>query len=127
MQLYQIILIKKVSKYCLIFCGYGRAKLFLSFDALRGFRSYIKEKERVVVQRPALSEDDYFVLDRKIHYIEKGMVITIVYYDKGEYVRLTGMVAKIDLDYSKSIRIVNDVIPVKKIVEIQCEGYCEIE
>lgn len=97
-----------------------RAKLFLSFDALKGFRSYIKEKERVVVQKPSLSEDDYFNLDRKIHYIKKGMVITIVYYDKGEYIKLTGMVAKIDLDYSRSIRIVNDVISLKNIIEINC-------
>ena len=105
----------------------GRAKLFLSFDALKGFRSYIKEKERVIVQRPSLSEDDYFNLDRKIHYIKKGMVITIVHYDKGEYVKVTGMVAKIDLDYSKSIRIVNDIIPLKNITEIQCEEIFEFE
>ena len=66
----------------------GRAKLFLSFDALKGFRSYIKEKERVIVQRPSLSEDDYFNLDRKIHYIKKSYLsqqksidnVTLIYY-----------------------------------------------
>lgn len=55
------------------------------------------------------------------------MVITIVHYDKGEYVKVTGMVAKIDLDYSKSIRIVNDIIPLKNITEIQCEEIFEYE
>lgn len=105
----------------------ARAKLFLSFDALKGFREFIKDKERVVVQKPMLSEDDYLVLDRKIHYIKKGMIITLVYYDKGDYVKLTGMVAKIDLDYSKSIRIVNDVISLKNIIEIHCEDILDYE
>ena len=41
------------------------------------------------------------------------------------YVELKGMVSKIDLDYQKTIQIVNEVIPVKQIVDIQSDYFPE--
>ena len=35
----------------------SRAKLFLPFDSLKGFRDYLKCKERVVVDKKQLSSD----------------------------------------------------------------------
>ena len=35
----------------------NRAKLFLSYDALKGFKERIREKERIIVSKPILSED----------------------------------------------------------------------
>ena len=46
------------------------------------------------------------------------MIIKIVYYSHDEYIALEGMVAKIDLEYSKSIQIVKEVIPINSIIEI---------
>ena len=53
----------------------NRAKLFLSYDALKGFKEKIHEKERIIVEKPILSDDQLFELDWKIHQIKKGMVI----------------------------------------------------
>lgn len=36
----------------------SRAQIFQSFDALKGFREILKEKERVIVPKKILSEDD---------------------------------------------------------------------
>ena len=34
----------------------NRAKLFLSFDSLKGYKEMVKKKERIIVKRPELSE-----------------------------------------------------------------------
>lgn len=96
----------------------NRASQFLAFDALKGFRTYLKQKERVVVQRKVLMEDHLIQLDRKIHKVTKGMMLQVVYYDKDEYVQVEGIVANIDIEYKRYIQIVNTRIPLKDIYEI---------
>lgn len=66
----------------------SRAQIFQSFDALKGFREILKEKERVIVSKKILSEDDLAELDYKIHQIKVGMIIQMTYYDKGQYVQM---------------------------------------
>ena len=104
-----------------------RASIFLSFDALKGFREYLKQKERIVVEKRILSEDECEILNWKIHQLQKGMIISLIHFDHGEYIKTEGFLSQIDLDYSKSIRIVNDIIPLKNITEIQCEEIFEYE
>lgn len=57
-----------------------RAKLFLPFDALKGFREALAEKERIVVPKTELSEDRKEELDRLLHQIKPGDIITVVYF-----------------------------------------------
>lgn len=45
----------------------NRAKLFLSYDALKGFKERIHEKERIVVSKPVLSEDQLTSLIGKLN------------------------------------------------------------
>ena len=93
-----------------------RAHIFQSFDALKGFREILREQERIVVPKKILSEDD--LLDRKIHCVRPGMIITVIYYDKGQYVQLEGRVSKINLD-TKVLQIVKSKINLKLIVDIR--------
>ncbi len=95
-----------------------RAAQFLSFDALKGFREQLKKKERIVVNRKILMEDSLIELNTRIHEVRSGMMVQIIYYDIDEYVQLEGLVAKIDLEYKKSIQIVNKVILLKDISSI---------
>lgn len=95
-----------------------RAHIFSAFDALKGFRELIKEQERVVVPKRTLSEDDYEILNRKIYAIENGMMLTITYYDKEDYVQKTGRVAKLSFDEA-FLQIVKTKIPFKNITDIQ--------
>ena len=80
---------------------------------------YLKEKERVVVERKLLLEDVCEELDRKLHSLKKGDIIRIVYYDKDAYVKIEGMLADIDLEYKKRIRVVNTWIDLEDIVVIE--------
>lgn len=95
-----------------------RAKLFQPFDSLKGFSSYIRNKEKIVIARKELCSDTLYELDWKIHQVKIGTMISIVYYDKNKYVFLEGMVAKLDLEQSKTITIVNKTIQLTDIVKI---------
>lgn len=97
-----------------------RAHIFSAFDALKGFREMLKEKERVVVPKRLLSEDDLEILNQKVHAIEKGMMITLIYFDNGDYVQRTGRVVKVNFD-EQYIQIVKSKIPLKSIADIQSE------
>ncbi|MDC0828351.1 YolD-like family protein [Faecalitalea cylindroides] len=97
-----------------------RAHIFSAFDALKGFRELLKERERVIVPKRMLSEDDFEILNQKIHAVEKGMMITLVYFDNGDYIEQTGRVSKLSFD-ENYIQIVKSKIPLKSIVDIQCE------
>lgn len=97
-----------------------RAHIFSSFDALKGFRELLKEKERIVVPKRILSEDDLEILDKKIHQIEKGMSITIIYFDNGDYIKKTGIISKIRLE-ERYIQIIKTKIFLKNIVDIKYE------
>ena len=101
----------------------SRAKLFLPFDSLKGFRDYLKCKERVVVDKKQLSSDACEVLDRKLQQIQKGQMVKIVYYDQQEYVKVEGMVSKFDPEYLRLIQIVDKVINIHDIIEINSEEW----
>lgn len=73
-----------------------RAKQFMPFDALKGFREALAEKERIIVPKRDLSEEKKEELDRKLQCIQKKDVITAEYFQSGEYVQITGMVSKKD-------------------------------
>lgn len=95
----------------------SRAQIFQSFDALKGFREILKEQEKIIVPKRILSEDDLNELDYKVHQIKVGMMIKVVYYDKGQYIQLEGRVAKINLD-TKMIQIVKTKLDLRQIIQI---------
>lgn len=102
----------------------NRAKLFLSYDALKGFKERIHEKERIIVEKPILSDDQLYELDWKIHQVKQGMMVDVIYFEKdiknnGFYIYKKGMVANIDLDNKKEIQIVDKRIKIKNILSIE--------
>lgn len=99
-----------------------RAHIFSAFDALKGFRELLKEKERIVVPKRILSEDDLEILNRKIHEVKPGMILTIIYFDKGDYVQFTGRVVKVKID-EQYVQIVKKKIDIKSIVDLQADKF----
>lgn len=96
----------------------NRAKLFLSYDALKGFKERIHAKERIVVEKPILSEDQLYELDWKIKQIKPGMMIAVVYFDNYQYVYKEEIVTQIDLDNKNFIVIVSTKIKIISIMKI---------
>ena len=97
-----------------------RAKQFMPFDALKGFKEEIKKRNKVVVKKKVLSEDDLAELERKIKLIEVGHIVTLIYFDEQDYIKVSGVVSKIDFE-SKMIKIVKTKIDISKIIDIEIE------
>lgn len=96
----------------------ARAKQFMPFAALKGYEDALRAKEKIVVPRRELSEEMAQELDRKLHQIRKNDVVTVVYYDREEYIRITGMVSRVDMD-GRILKIVNTKIGFEDISAIE--------
>lgn len=96
-----------------------RPKQFMPFSALKGLDEALKEKEKIIVSKIELSPEMEDELDRKMHSLEKGKMATVVYFCNGEYIKITGMVARIDAT-SRILQIVNTKISFDDILDV-CE------
>lgn len=97
-----------------------RAYIFQSFDALKGFREVIKAQEVIKVERPFLSEDDFLELNRQVQSLVPGMMLTVIYFKNGSYIKKTGQLSKLDFD-TKSLQIVKEKLFFKDILKIDIE------
>ena len=96
-----------------------RAKQFQPFDALVGLREAIAAKERVITPRKYLSEDAIEEFNRILNELQKGQLVTVVYYGdyEQEYRQLTGQVFKVD-PYWHNIQIGSISIDFSEIYEL---------
>ena len=96
----------------------NRAQIFQSFDALKGFRELLEEQEKVIVPPRILSEDQRDELDWKLHQIQIGSMIRIIYREGSTYIQLEGIVSKLNME-TRIIQIVKKKIDLLCIVEIE--------
>lgn len=94
-----------------------RAKQFMPFAALKELPEALAAKETAFVKKVELSEEMAAELDRKLHLLEKGRIVTVIYYSNGKYVKKTGMVARLDKT-ARILQIVNTKIAFQDIREI---------
>lgn len=97
-----------------------RAKQFMPFSALKGLEEAFRKKEKIRVPKIEVSEEYAEELDRKFHFIKKQDVVTVTYFCKNEYLKKTGIVARIDL-YARILQIVNTKIGFDDIYDIVLE------
>ncbi len=97
-----------------------RAKQFMPFAALKGYPEALRKKEKIIVPRMEFSEEYKEELDRKLRKVRKNDIVTVVYYCQGEYLKLTGMVARID-ETAKVLKIVNTKILFEDLCDVQEE------
>ncbi len=95
-----------------------RAAQFLPFQAVKGLDEALRSKEKIVVEKPEYSEYMLEELDKKMHEVRKGRIITCIYYKKGEYIKLTGLVARFD-EFARILQIVNTKIYFDNILDIE--------
>ena len=86
-----------------------RAKIFMPFDALKGFKEAIHEKERILVEKKELTEDDYTKLNLAFSNIKKGSMVKVVYYSIDSYIEFTGLVSDINPS-ARYIKVVKEKI-----------------
>lgn len=99
-----------------------RAKQFMPFAALKGFEEELDAAEFRPAEKVVFSEDAAEELDRKLHDVHRGDMVTVVYYKKtprgGTYLARTGLVAKVDL-IDRSLTVVKETIPFADLYDIE--------
>lgn len=95
----------------------NRAKQFMPFAALKGYEEALRAKEKIIVEKIELTEERKAELDFKLHQIKKKDIITVVYFYKDEYIKLEGMVSRLDID-ARVLKVVNTKIPFEDIYEL---------
>ena len=98
--------------------NYQRAKQFMPFAALQGYKEALKEKEKQVVSQASILEDTLEELDYTLASLHPGDMVSCIYYNEGEYVKLTGMLAHVNYDFH-TITIVDKTIPAKYIKHLE--------
>lgn len=78
-----------------------RAAQFAPFDALSGFSEAIGTEGffHTRVERFQLSEEEAFMVNRKLCQLKKGKAVSLSYYDNGHYHVISGLIEKIDEIY----------------------------
>lgn len=97
-----------------------RAKQFAPFASLRGYGKTIKNKQKIVMEKRELIEEEIDALNQTIVNLKKGDIITVTYYDNGGYVELQGYVSKIDLVF-RNITVIKTQIRFDDISKILLE------
>ncbi len=73
-----------------------RAKQFMPFAALKGYEEAVRAKEHVVVPKKELTEDRKEELDYALNRAKPMDLVTVVYFCRGEYLKITGALTRID-------------------------------
>ena len=89
------------------------------FDALKGLKEAIEAKERPVTPRRELTPERVQELSNQLLQLQKGQVITLVYYCAYEqqYLQVTGRVERVDR-YWKRIEIGDMAVEFREIFDI---------
>ena len=91
-----------------------RAKQFLPFDALDGFRELLKKAEVEIEEKRDLSEESLSALEKEFNKMEVNSMIKVNYYNYQlkKYVEISGIVTeinrikkKITIDKERNINI----------------------
>lgn len=99
-----------------------RAKQFMPFAALKGYPEALRKKEKQVVPKIELSEEYREELDRKLHQIRKNEMISVIYFCQNEYLKVTGIVSRID-EIARIIKVVNTKISFEDIYDIEMREF----
>ena len=95
-----------------------RASQFMPFAALKGFEEALRAKEKIVVEKSELSEEALEYLDYQINNLEPGTMVTVIYFDDGQYLKKTGLVSKINRE-ARYLTIVTTDISFDDLKEIR--------
>ena len=94
-----------------------RAKQFMPFAALKGLPEALAAKEKIVVPKIKMSPEMETELDHKMRLLKCGEIVTVIYFCQGEYLKTTGVVARIDA-VCRLLQIVETKIAFDDILDI---------
>lgn len=118
-----------VSKYRTNLSSSQRASQFAPFSALTGYGDAIKEKEKILVDKIILEDDEKELINECLQKlsndIKNNPYVTITYFvkdkltDKGNYITISGNLKKIDIINKWIILTSNIKIKLDNIIKIK--------
>lgn len=96
----------------------NRAKQFLPFDALTGFKETILEIQKVRNEKCYLSFDQINEINYKLKSVKLGNKIKVKYYYLLDYIETIGIVKKMD-NYKQLLLVGNSIIFYDDILDIE--------
>ncbi len=97
-----------------------RAKIFLPFNGLRGYYDLILKVDKVVEPKRELSEDELNELSEIFNKLKKRMIVEVTYYKDDGYVKIYGMISKINI-VKRVITIIKTEIKFDDILTVKIE------
>ncbi len=95
-----------------------RAKQFMPFDALKGFREMLLFVEKQKLEKKEFSTDFLDILNNKLKNLKKGMNIKVTYFYDLNYIETCGIIK--DIDVSNQILILlNTKINFDDVIDIE--------
>lgn len=97
-----------------------RAKIFIPFDPLPGYRQMLREREEELlnVPRADLSDEQRERLSRQIRALAPGQMVAVTHYVDGRYVRTVGCVSRV-LEADALLCVVGEKIPFDSVAAIE--------
>lgn len=95
-----------------------RARQFLPFDALKGFREMLLFVEKQKLEKKEFSSDFLNVLNEKLNSLKKGMNIKVTYFYELNYIETCGIVKKVDT-VNQTLILLNTKINFDDIMDIE--------
>ena len=94
-----------------------RAKQFMPFAALKGFQELLEETARYTESRKELSEEQLEELDRQLCSMVRGQRVDVVYYTRGRYHQVEGVLDDINYVY-RTIKVQGQQISLSQIIKL---------
>ena len=100
-----------------------RAKIFIPFDPLPGYRQMLREREEELLNVPRvdLSDERRERLSRQIRALAPGQLVAVTHYVDGRYVRTVGCVSRV-LVADALLCVVGEKIPFDSVAAIEDAG-----
>ncbi len=97
-----------------------RAKIFIPFDPLPGYRQMLREREEELLNVPRvdLSGEQRERLSRQIRELEPGQLVAVTHYVDGRYVKTVGCVSRV-LEADGLLCVVGEKIPIDTVAAIE--------
>ena len=97
-----------------------RAKQFMPFSPLTGYDEMIYSTQKIDCEKKQLNEEEISKINEKLNLVKKGDMVCIVFFEKEEFLKVSGMVSNID-QALEVIKVVKTEIKFKDILEISIQ------
>lgn len=97
-----------------------RAKQFIPFDALKGFKEALKAKEKIKCEKKELTEEEIEEISSILKVVKKRDMVKVVYFSKDEYLEIHGLVSSINYELQE-IKIIKQVIKFDDLLSIEID------